>query len=45
VQARHYDGHDYMPEKRRALELLFGEIGGTHAAQPEAESDGGFRRV
>ena len=22
VQARHYDGHDYMPEKRRALEVL-----------------------
>ena len=23
VQARHYDGHDYMPEKRKALELLY----------------------
>jgi integrase len=22
VQARHYDGHDYMPEKRHALEVL-----------------------
>jgi hypothetical protein len=22
VQARHYDAHDYMPEKRAALELL-----------------------
>ena len=22
VQARHYDGHDYMPEKRQALEAL-----------------------
>ncbi|OOG88704.1 hypothetical protein B0E41_01780 [Hydrogenophaga sp. A37] len=22
VQNRHYDGHDYLPEKRRALELL-----------------------
>jgi integrase len=22
VQARHYDGHDYMPEKRQALEVL-----------------------
>lgn len=22
VQARHYDGHDYMPEKRKALEIL-----------------------
>lgn len=23
VQARHYDGHDYMDEKRHALEILF----------------------
>jgi integrase len=23
VQTRHYDGHDYLPEKRAALELLF----------------------
>jgi integrase len=29
VQARHYDGHDYMPEKRRALEILL------HQLQPE----------
>ena len=26
VQARHYDGHDYMPEKRAALELLLREV-------------------
>jgi integrase len=26
VQARHYDGHDYMPEKRRALEILAREL-------------------
>jgi hypothetical protein len=26
VQARHYDGHDYMPEKLQALELLFAVI-------------------
>jgi len=26
VQARHYDGHDYMREKGRALEILFGEL-------------------
>ena len=26
VQARHYDGHDYMPEKRRALEILIREL-------------------
>lgn len=23
VQTRHYDGHDYLPEKRKALEKLF----------------------
>jgi hypothetical protein len=23
VQVRHYDGHDYMPEKRKALETLY----------------------
>ncbi len=26
VQARHYDGHDYMPEKRKALDILAREI-------------------
>lgn len=26
VQARHYDAHDYMPEKRRALETLLAEL-------------------
>lgn len=26
VQARHYDGHDYMAEKRRALETLFNHL-------------------
>jgi len=26
VQARHYDGHDYMREKGRALEALLGEL-------------------
>jgi integrase len=26
VQYRHYDGHDYLPEKRRALEFLFEAI-------------------
>jgi len=26
VQARHYDGHDYMPEKRRALDVLLAAI-------------------
>lgn len=26
VQARHYDGHDYLDEKRRALETLFQQL-------------------
>jgi hypothetical protein len=26
IQARHYDGHDYMLEKRHALELLASEL-------------------
>lgn len=26
VQARHYDGHDYMPEKRQALEILHRQL-------------------
>jgi integrase len=26
IQARHYDGHDYMPEKRETLELLTREL-------------------
>lgn len=26
VQARHYDGHDYMPEKRQALQTLFAQL-------------------
>ena len=32
VQARHYDGHDYMPEKRSALEILSREIQSTPVA-------------
>lgn len=37
IQARHYDGHDYMPEKREALELLTRELTRatrTRAAKP-----------
>lgn len=30
VQARHYDGHDYLDEKRHALETLFRLLEGTH---------------
>ena len=26
IQARHYDGHDYMPEKREALDVLAREL-------------------
>lgn len=26
VQARHYDGHDYMPEQRQAIEILIREV-------------------
>ena len=26
VQARHYDGYDYMPEKRKAIEILVREV-------------------
>ena len=26
VQARHYDGHDYMPEKRKALKVFVREV-------------------
>ena len=33
VQARHYDGHDYMLEKRRALEVLRVEL--DHVADGE----------
>jgi len=29
VQARHYDGHDYMDEKREALEILFNLLEGA----------------
>ena len=29
VQARHYDGHDYIPEKRQALVLLLALLGNS----------------
>jgi integrase len=32
VQARHYDGHDYMAEKRQALEALLSLLEGTSAS-------------
>ncbi|WPC65680.1 integrase family protein [Rhodoferax ferrireducens] len=36
VQARHYDGHDYMTEKRRALEVLFKHL--QHRSSPIASN-------
>lgn len=32
VQARHYDGHDYMAEKRQALETLFQLLEGNNSS-------------
>lgn len=33
VQARHYDGHDYMTEKRRALETLMRHLEGKASSK------------
>mgnify|MGYP003536414040 CR=1 FL=1 len=33
LQARHYDGHDYMAEKQRALEVLHASLRGRTAAK------------
>jgi integrase len=38
VQARHYDGHDYMPEKSMALETLVRAIRGA-ATAPDARAE------
>ena len=42
IQARHYDGHDYMVEKREALEVLARELGRgparSKAARPRAKA-------
>lgn len=38
VQARHYDGHDYMAEKRRALEVVVREVCMATASRVMAES-------
>ncbi len=35
VQARHYDGHDYMSEKRRALDILFKQLEAKQNAKDE----------
>ena len=37
VQARHYDGHDYMNEKRRALEVVVREVCAGIKSGPRAE--------
>jgi hypothetical protein len=36
VQARHHDGHDYMPEKRSALEVLLREVGVGEDTAPDS---------
>jgi integrase len=38
VQARHYDGHDYMPQKRRALDVLMREVCKARAPTTRYES-------
>jgi integrase len=40
VQSRHYDGHDYLPEKRRALEVLFKMLATTAAPKASQRSGG-----
>ncbi len=37
VQVRHYDGHDYMPEKRRALDVVARRIIGVAAPMSRSE--------
>lgn len=39
VQYRHYDGHDYMPQQRQALEVLMSAI----EPKPKARSKGATR--
>jgi len=36
VQATHYDAHDYMPDKRNALEVLYRELTGKSVARKRA---------
>jgi integrase len=35
VQARHYDGHDYMAEKRSALEIVAGQVCGAGTSESQ----------
>jgi hypothetical protein len=39
VQARHYDGHDYMPEKLGAIDILVKEV--CRAEPPNIANSGG----
>ena len=39
VQARHYDGHDYMPEKRSALETLNRELMSKRSAPKQVKAN------
>ncbi len=44
VQARHYDGHDYMAEKRMALRVLAREVCGIDAAVAGPKSKAAGKR-
>jgi integrase len=45
VQARHYDGHDYMPEKRMALETVVRELCRAAHASPSQLNELQTRRI
>lgn len=49
IQARHYDGHDYMLEKRQALDVLARELTGgavrPKAAKPRRKADSASPRA
>jgi integrase len=49
IQARHYDGHDYMLEKRQALDVLVRELTGGAArpksAKPRRKADAASPRA
>jgi integrase len=38
IQSRHYDGHDYLPEKRIALEILVREVCAVKPSQTRADA-------
>ena len=45
VQARHYDGHDYMAQKRRALEILVREVCEAWVSTAQADAAQGRRKA